>query len=443
MPYHTTNRTHTACDIAPLWDPVAVLGLCDDGRCVGFAPSQHRKCRNPVAYHNVQSFDQVVDMISSKRPDADLLRSDLVRMAEYGLCVRNHKNQVESMVDKWSTLIRTEDRRQERHRRDRLAISVNQGTISTSTRSSLPSPVRSSSTSSSRSASSTAVRASSLTTYELLASILASSNGLEALIASHLASVNVNTHQPVVRSPSRVSTSDISSLDLSRSTTLSVSAPTIPPVATTEREPTLGTSPREPSIVARAPIIPPELASSRSRATQTSEPEIVSTSHTRCQRTHARRLPMDEVCVICYEGAHLSECDPSEIVWCRSTCGRSFHKSCFDDWRAQCIIDGRKLTCSNCRADWDEECECNGCSIRHVERVPVESSCAICMETMVVDEDRDEGDEELTWCVHGCGRSVHKDCFDVWKSACESSFPEPRDATCVNCRVVWKDDCTH
>ncbi|OAL57391.1 hypothetical protein IQ07DRAFT_496712, partial [Pyrenochaeta sp. DS3sAY3a] len=105
MPYHTTSRTPTACVLAPLWDPVAVLGLCGDGRCVGFAPSQRRKCRNPVAYHNVESFDQVVDMISTKRPDANLLRLDLVRMAEYGLCVRNHQNQVESMVDKWSTLI--------------------------------------------------------------------------------------------------------------------------------------------------------------------------------------------------------------------------------------------------------------------------------------------------------------------------------------------------
>ncbi|OAL57390.1 hypothetical protein IQ07DRAFT_582572 [Pyrenochaeta sp. DS3sAY3a] len=62
---------------------------------------------------------------------------------------------------------------------------------------------------------------------------------------------------------------------------------------------------------------------------------------------------------------------------------------------------------------------------------------------MVADEDRVEGDEELTWCVHGCGKSVHKDCFDLWKSACENAFPEPRDATCVNCRAVWKDDCAH
>ncbi|XPT04536.1 hypothetical protein M3J09_013612 [Ascochyta lentis] len=83
------------------WEPQQVLGLHDDGRCVGHAPSMGRKCRNPINKVNLSIFDNIVNELSLQPLDAALLRPDLERLARRGLCLRNHQGQVDDMVRKW------------------------------------------------------------------------------------------------------------------------------------------------------------------------------------------------------------------------------------------------------------------------------------------------------------------------------------------------------
>jgi protein tyrosine phosphatase len=123
-----------------------------------------------------------------------------------------------------------------------------------------------------------------------------------------------------------------------------------------------------------------------------------------------------------------------DLVWCRSGCGRTVHRSCFEDWRATSVSRNIEITCAVCRGPWSTECECEGCI--HVVRRVVEGDCTICLEALI-DEDGTRLDD-LTWCKDGCGKSVHKHCFDVWKTQCQN---RRTDATCVMCRVRWNDRC--
>ncbi|KAH9862739.1 hypothetical protein J1614_010832 [Plenodomus biglobosus] len=158
-----------------------------------------------------------------------------------------------------------------------------------------------------------------------------------------------------------------------------------------------------------------------------------------CTRTHVHRRPLDEECPICYDSAQLSTCEPTELVWCRSGCGRSIHKSCFGAWRTQCEKDGRDLTCSICRTDWASDCGCTGCTAVHARRRVVAGACPICQEDIGTSEDqisRDVKASPLTWCDSGCGESVHASCFTFWQAECVENG---RGATCVTCRAVWRD----
>jgi hypothetical protein len=157
-----------------------------------------------------------------------------------------------------------------------------------------------------------------------------------------------------------------------------------------------------------------------------------------CTGPHARRLPFDEECPICQEGDALSECEASEVVWCRSGCGRSVHKTCLENWRAQCVTNRRRLTCALCRSDWDEHSGCNPCDAVHARRRPVEGDCAICCEGLVEEGSTAASEEGLVWCKSSCGQSVYRECFDSWMRHCVDSG---RAATCVSCRASWCEEC--
>ncbi|KAF2124453.1 hypothetical protein P153DRAFT_301855, partial [Dothidotthia symphoricarpi CBS 119687] len=87
------------------WVPTDVLELCDDGRCIGYAPSKRRKCLNPISYANSQALNSLVEKIANQQPDPVLLRPILEQMAVHGLCQRNHKPQVHEMMEKWADRI--------------------------------------------------------------------------------------------------------------------------------------------------------------------------------------------------------------------------------------------------------------------------------------------------------------------------------------------------
>ncbi|KAH8723779.1 hypothetical protein GQ44DRAFT_619687, partial [Phaeosphaeriaceae sp. PMI808] len=91
----------------PQWSPEDVLQLCDDGRCVGYAPSKRRKCMMRISYGNEMECQYLISEMAEEQPNADLLEPKLRRLAQHGLCVQFHQNQVDDMVRKWSLRIRT------------------------------------------------------------------------------------------------------------------------------------------------------------------------------------------------------------------------------------------------------------------------------------------------------------------------------------------------
>jgi hypothetical protein len=83
--------------------------------CVGYAPSCRRRCRNPIAYHNVQAAKEVMRQVV--RPgvsDADL-KEMLYDLAEHTLCRRYHQNQATDVSDRWfATVQRYRDDEEDR-----------------------------------------------------------------------------------------------------------------------------------------------------------------------------------------------------------------------------------------------------------------------------------------------------------------------------------------
>ncbi|KAF9690724.1 hypothetical protein EKO04_011416 [Ascochyta lentis] len=467
------------------WEPQQVLGLHDDGRCVGHAPSMGRKCRNPINKVNLSIFDNIVNELSLQPLDAALLRPDLERLARRGLCLRNHQGQVDDMVRKWVQKIKdavcrlipsarrtatdTQSRTDTRGTTDSFATARSNRTPGP--RRANPSPPISS------------PPTSSLSTLQSEAEIL------ERSIATMQQTINIAMRRlqqlqprpPIVDiapSTARVPTSGIPSLHLSRAPSTASTAS----LATSHdsgnatdplRSPSLGRS--IPSPYSSLLYEPPATGADRGVAfdwdsdsgsdddfrplppltfdlirrhiSQFGAPVLPASAQTAtaptrsalgaipcCTATHVRRLPLSDECPICYSGEPLSAHPAPELIWCTSSCGRTVHKSCFNDWRTQCLATGRDSDCPVCRADWDRSCACGGlsnCTSVHAHRKATSSPCPVCREDM-------KDDEQLEWCKDSCGQNVHKECADAWAA---QRLVSGRRANCTVCRAPWVEEC--
>ena len=79
--------------------------------CVGYAPSCRRRCRNPIAFRNVQAAKTV--MRQAVRPGVSNtdLKEMLFDLAEYTLCQRYHQDQATNVSNRWFGMV-------QRHRDD-------------------------------------------------------------------------------------------------------------------------------------------------------------------------------------------------------------------------------------------------------------------------------------------------------------------------------------
>ncbi|KAH7381100.1 hypothetical protein BKA64DRAFT_685673 [Cadophora sp. MPI-SDFR-AT-0126] len=90
-----------------LWDPTTTLGIIntDPGyeriTCVGYAPSQGRRCRMAINQWNRQSITKTLDDISYLQPDDPVVLSRLKTMAGEALCVRFHQGQASDILSQW------------------------------------------------------------------------------------------------------------------------------------------------------------------------------------------------------------------------------------------------------------------------------------------------------------------------------------------------------
>lgn len=110
MSFHSsTNGLHGPA----LWDPVAALQLVNPDRekitCVGYAPTQGRRCRNPIAAHNVSAAKETLSNLSRRIPHDGLMEAELHNVASRLLCVRYHQGQWKGVVERtWKPCVRRE-----------------------------------------------------------------------------------------------------------------------------------------------------------------------------------------------------------------------------------------------------------------------------------------------------------------------------------------------
>jgi len=487
MPLDVTNLGTVA---GRRWDPQAVLKLSLDSRCVGWAPSRGRKCRMPIRQDNAHRVEMLVVNLATQSPDPERLRPKLQRLAEHGLCVRFHQYQVDEMLDRWIKRMweafprhdRVDGRVDATSERVRQRPGSAMGKLSTAHHTAQPSNnVSVFATSEAELAARAEVaalqeslrdaerRIEELTVrragIESMAQLESRLSRLTTSIDPPLSSSqppNVLSNlrlrrsfapiRPVLTAASGRETSPTTagarppSSDSSSDSSSEASSPVVPHPPYMMRR--LARHARRPTAAGREPLssasssessgeVPGQMFSeTSSEASSVTVPEVspgFTTPTPRCARSHARRLPFDDECPICQEGDLLSQYDRSEVVWCESTCGRTLHKTCFEDWRKQCFIDHRGFTCPVCRGDWEER-SCEACDLMQVRRQKIEGDCAICCHAM--QGDAPEGREDLVWCKNSCGQNVHRECFNSWKEHCDAA--RGKVATCVHCRTSWR-----
>ncbi|RDW85957.1 hypothetical protein BP5796_04282 [Coleophoma crateriformis] len=90
-----------------LWNPSKTLGIIntDPGyqciTCIGYAPSQGRRCRNPIRRDNRKFIMETLEEIAYLHPHNPAVLSQLRTIAGPALCVRYHQNQAERVLMEW------------------------------------------------------------------------------------------------------------------------------------------------------------------------------------------------------------------------------------------------------------------------------------------------------------------------------------------------------
>ena len=87
-----------------LWDPYEVLNIGEltyGHTCIGYAPSQKRRCHNPIAAANRQTAEDMLDRMSKSKSLSTEVRPLLDSLASRLLCRRYHQNQAEEVSEIW------------------------------------------------------------------------------------------------------------------------------------------------------------------------------------------------------------------------------------------------------------------------------------------------------------------------------------------------------
>src|SRR5437762_3549606 len=97
------------------WNPESAFGIgnpdrCGAFTCIGWAPTQGRRCRNPIAGHNQNAAWEILNQLSRMSP-LDVSRTQtgqLKKAVGYALCRRYHQDQVDKVVREWERILREE-----------------------------------------------------------------------------------------------------------------------------------------------------------------------------------------------------------------------------------------------------------------------------------------------------------------------------------------------
>ncbi|KAG9230998.1 hypothetical protein BJ875DRAFT_470709 [Amylocarpus encephaloides] len=94
------------------WDPLKALGILNTDigyqciTCIGYAPSQRRRCQNPIRQDNRQFITTTLNEIAYLSSDSPIVISKLQAIAGPALCVRYHQVQASTILMQWKAAIR-------------------------------------------------------------------------------------------------------------------------------------------------------------------------------------------------------------------------------------------------------------------------------------------------------------------------------------------------
>ena len=294
-----TNDMPSCSRTVSLWDAQSVLKIDNMGRCAGWARSRHRNCANPIARHNQQRADNLIEALQKESPDFETLEDDLYQLASLLLCRAVHQNQVDDIVCKWETRLNrfaTSQAEEEASRQNRRAFDRASGPRTTIT-------------------SSTPIPIPSRSLYGSGVSPLPSFQSIP------------RTSSPDLRVSQEVTDFDAMVRDIVN---------------------------RLCAIEARRIAAPASSESTTSPGSQ--RPANATPTTPTCTVRHARRLAIDDECPICHGDFLLR--DQDRLVWCKSGCGRTVHQDCFETWKKACEEGDRVVTCGVCRTPWSQDCHC-------------------------------------------------------------------------------------
>ncbi len=108
---HFYRHNTVSSERKKLWDPHETLGIIntDPGyngiTCIGYAPTQGRRCRNPIRADNRSFINAVLSEISFLPPDSPVVLSRLQSIVGPALCLNRHQSQAESVMQQWKRKI--------------------------------------------------------------------------------------------------------------------------------------------------------------------------------------------------------------------------------------------------------------------------------------------------------------------------------------------------
>ncbi|KAL6720074.1 hypothetical protein ACLMJK_001995 [Lecanora helva] len=334
------------------WDASEILGVDPNERtCVGYAKTQGRRCRNPIAQANRAEAAKLIRKMGERNIQSANIGRYLEELASYLLCKRWHQVQIEDKVEEWNDAIE-EFREAEisRQRRSHRAHSRQARGSSPQAHSDRAHSHRAEShgvhSSTNRSATGAPVPASNTTpdlteTLESLRQEMASLNErystalqLANSITTSSAQTMHHTETDVVSSPPTRSTVAQESRSITPSNTTTVR--TSVEVEVLNAEPAQdSTAEDNDSNVRQSPGGNTETSSSVPASdlpfSETTSPQDEGADEQTDREASVRsfsRRPIEGECSICTD----SLANGSELSWCRMQCGQNFHAECVNTW---------------------------------------------------------------------------------------------------------------
>ena len=330
----------------PMRDLANILNLNSSSegfsRCVGWAHTQGRRCRNPIAAHNQAAADSLLAKGSQKLSASQSVDSVLRKLAPLVLCRRWHQDQAGEMTAKWAQKVAS-------YQESRRAEPTS--TVSTTSLREMAEQSRALAEQIDllrQQQTPRLVAATPPTTEQGEHSSPISQGGhrqlrIEASEAHERPESRAQSSSQVQEAESRDEVED--NLQLRPDSVDRAASETPPEPDTSSQE----TDPAPDLVPAGTPLISEDVPEPSPQDRTTADEATATTS------TAARKPVVDESCYICYSDL-LDDSQQDtvaevmalhQLVWCKAQCGVNFHRECIGKWSSACASQARTTTCPN------------------------------------------------------------------------------------------------